>query len=119
LNAVFPEWMDGAIAKLRAGRWWVCHNKLKERNILKLILIMRFACATLDLGHPMQAGIKYQEKYAATGKRAPISGKWRILVTVGRQLFIHRLFTNGDSVGVVVLSTLIQLSLNVPITSTC
>jgi hypothetical protein len=21
LNAVFPEWMDGAIAKLRAGRW--------------------------------------------------------------------------------------------------
>jgi hypothetical protein len=24
LNAVFLEWMDGAIAKLRAGRWWVC-----------------------------------------------------------------------------------------------
>jgi hypothetical protein len=25
----------------------------KERNILKLILIMRFACATLDVGHPL------------------------------------------------------------------
>jgi hypothetical protein len=24
----------------------------KERNILKLILIVRFACATLDVGHP-------------------------------------------------------------------
>jgi hypothetical protein len=26
---------------------------LKERNILKLILIVRFACATLDVGHPI------------------------------------------------------------------
>jgi hypothetical protein len=25
----------------------------KERNMLKLILIMRFACATLDVGHPI------------------------------------------------------------------
>jgi hypothetical protein len=28
-------------------------DKLKERNILKLILIVRFACATLDVGHPI------------------------------------------------------------------
>jgi hypothetical protein len=28
-------------------------DELKERNILKLILIMRFACATLDVGHPI------------------------------------------------------------------
>jgi hypothetical protein len=28
-------------------------DELKERNILKLILIMRFACATLDVGRPM------------------------------------------------------------------
>jgi hypothetical protein len=27
-------------------------DELKERNILKLILIVRFACATLDVGHP-------------------------------------------------------------------
>jgi hypothetical protein len=27
--------------------------ELKERNILKLILIVRFACATLDMGHPV------------------------------------------------------------------
>jgi hypothetical protein len=24
LNAIFLEWMDGAIAKMRASRWWVC-----------------------------------------------------------------------------------------------
>jgi hypothetical protein len=28
-------------------------DELKERNILKLILIMRFACATLDMIHPI------------------------------------------------------------------
>jgi hypothetical protein len=28
-------------------------DELEERNILKLILIVRFACATLDLGHPI------------------------------------------------------------------
>jgi hypothetical protein len=28
-------------------------DELKERNILKLILIARFACATLDVGHPI------------------------------------------------------------------
>jgi hypothetical protein len=26
-------------------------DELKERNILKLILMVRFACATLDVGH--------------------------------------------------------------------
>jgi hypothetical protein len=29
-------------------------DELKERNILKLILILRFACATLDVGYPIQ-----------------------------------------------------------------
>jgi hypothetical protein len=28
-------------------------DELKERNILKLILIVRFACATRDVGHPI------------------------------------------------------------------
>jgi hypothetical protein len=28
-------------------------DELKERNILKLILIVRFACVTLDVGHPI------------------------------------------------------------------
>jgi hypothetical protein len=28
-------------------------DEIKERNILKLILIVRFACATLDVGHPI------------------------------------------------------------------
>jgi hypothetical protein len=28
-------------------------DELKERNILKLILIVRFACATFDVGHPI------------------------------------------------------------------
>jgi hypothetical protein len=29
-------------------------DELKERNILKLILIVGFACATLDMGHPIK-----------------------------------------------------------------
>jgi hypothetical protein len=28
-------------------------DELKERNILKLMLIVRFACAILDVGHPI------------------------------------------------------------------
>jgi hypothetical protein len=28
-------------------------DELKERNILKLILIVRFTCAELDVGHPI------------------------------------------------------------------
>jgi hypothetical protein len=28
-------------------------DELKEGNILKLILIVRFSCATLDVGHPI------------------------------------------------------------------
>jgi hypothetical protein len=28
-------------------------DELKERHILTLILIVRFACATLDVGHPI------------------------------------------------------------------
>jgi hypothetical protein len=28
-------------------------DELKGHNILKLILIVRFACATLDVGHPI------------------------------------------------------------------
>jgi hypothetical protein len=31
---------------------------LKERNILKLILIVRFACATVDAGHPISSCLK-------------------------------------------------------------
>jgi hypothetical protein len=28
-------------------------DDLKERNVLKLILLVRFACATLEVGHPI------------------------------------------------------------------
>jgi hypothetical protein len=28
-------------------------EELKERNLLKLIFIVRFACAMLDVGHPI------------------------------------------------------------------
>jgi hypothetical protein len=31
-------------------------DELKERNLLKLILIVRFTCATLDVGHPIVPG---------------------------------------------------------------
>jgi hypothetical protein len=41
-------------------------DELKERNILKLILIVRFACATLDVGHPI-----YRAKYRLASKPNP------------------------------------------------
>jgi hypothetical protein len=33
-------------------------DELKECNIMKLILIVRFACATLDVGHPIRIQIE-------------------------------------------------------------
>jgi hypothetical protein len=52
LNAVFLEWMGYC---KNACRWMVSMpDDLKERNILKLILIVRFVCATLDVGHPVE-----------------------------------------------------------------
>jgi hypothetical protein len=38
-------------------------DKLKERNILKLILIVRFACATLDGGHSIGLTIAVNDPY--------------------------------------------------------
>jgi hypothetical protein len=32
-------------------------DELKERNILKLIFIVKFACATLDVGHLIYCSI--------------------------------------------------------------
>jgi hypothetical protein len=32
-------------------------DELQERNILKLILIMRFACVTFDVGHPIDGSL--------------------------------------------------------------
>jgi hypothetical protein len=44
--------MDGWSDYKNACRQMVSmSDELKERNILKLILIVRFACATLDMGH--------------------------------------------------------------------
>jgi hypothetical protein len=34
-------------------------DELKERNTLKLSLIVRFACVTLDMGHPIYAFYKF------------------------------------------------------------
>jgi hypothetical protein len=50
LNAVFSNgWSD----RKNACRQMVnMSDELKERNILKLILIVRFTCATLDVGRP-------------------------------------------------------------------
>jgi hypothetical protein len=51
LNAVFLEWMERL---QNACRYMVSmSDELKEHNILKLILIVRFACATLDVEHPI------------------------------------------------------------------
>jgi hypothetical protein len=51
LNAVFLEWMERLQNACRS--MVSISDELKERNILALILIVRFACATLDVGHPV------------------------------------------------------------------
>jgi hypothetical protein len=58
LNAVFLEWMEQL---QNACRQIVSmSDELKDRNILKLILIVRFACATLDVGHPIKPPFQLQ-----------------------------------------------------------
>jgi hypothetical protein len=53
LDAVFSNgWSD---CKTACRQMVSMSDELKERNILKLILIVRFACATLDVGHPIFA----------------------------------------------------------------
>jgi hypothetical protein len=49
LNAVFLEWMEPLQKYMRVDETVSMSDELKERNILKLILIVRFACATLDV----------------------------------------------------------------------
>jgi hypothetical protein len=51
LNAVFLEWMERLQNACRS--MVSMSDELKESNILKLILILRFAGATLDVGHPI------------------------------------------------------------------
>jgi hypothetical protein len=59
-------------------------DELKERNILKLILIVRFACATLDLGYPMELQVYFipnsQKETIVIGRQ--ISRKLRVTVRV-------------------------------------
>jgi hypothetical protein len=71
-------------------------DELKERNILKLILIVRFACATLDVGHPI-ARIKLAADQALLHRRPwTIDGtdalSWRAftLPTVARSFSTER-----------------------------
>jgi hypothetical protein len=53
LNAVFSNgWSD---CKNACGSMVSMSDALKERNILKLILIVRFACVILDVGPPLHS----------------------------------------------------------------
>jgi hypothetical protein len=36
-------------------------DELKECNILKLIVIVRFACATLEVGHPIEQFLRFDD----------------------------------------------------------
>jgi hypothetical protein len=46
-------------------------DELKEHNILKLILIVRFACVTLDVGHPIyESGPSYHNTTSGNLGRA-------------------------------------------------
>jgi hypothetical protein len=42
-------------------------DELKERNTLKLSLIVRFACATLDIGHPIDLGSGHAMRWTGNG----------------------------------------------------
>jgi hypothetical protein len=56
LNIVFLEWMERLPKCVQVD----CEYELKERNILKLILIVRFPCATLELGHPIFCSVRIE-----------------------------------------------------------
>jgi hypothetical protein len=62
-NAVFLEWMEPLQNCVQVDV--SMSDELKERNLLKMILIMKFACATLDVGHPIESS---QEPL---GRRSP------------------------------------------------
>jgi hypothetical protein len=51
LSAVFLEWIERLRPCMQVDG--EMSYELKKHNILKLILIVRFACATLDVGHPI------------------------------------------------------------------
>jgi hypothetical protein len=65
-------------------------DKLKERNILKLILIVRFACVTLDVGHPISESsvritylsendeISVRQTSFSFSIRLPDAASWRV-----------------------------------------
>jgi hypothetical protein len=65
----------------------------KGRNILKLILIVRFACATLDMGHPI-----YTQTANISALCSGCAMWWEICEAKGRQRFSNlRLGDNRDS----------------------
>jgi hypothetical protein len=53
LTVVFLEWMERLQECVQVDV--SMSDELKERNILKLILLVRFACATLDVGNPIRS----------------------------------------------------------------
>jgi hypothetical protein len=50
-------------------------DELKELNILKLILIVRFACVTLDVGHPIQLLIQNERFQCNCGYELLLNGR--------------------------------------------
>jgi hypothetical protein len=54
LNAVFLEWMERLQKCVQVNGEYV--GWAKRTFILKLILIVRFACGTFDVGHPIVSG---------------------------------------------------------------
>jgi hypothetical protein len=64
-------------------------DELKEGNILKLILIMRFVCATLDVGHPIFKSVTVLDL---------LSSIWRTLESAGIAFFLRspRLFESTE-----------------------
>jgi hypothetical protein len=69
-------------------------DELKERNILNLILVMRFACATLDVGHSI---ILRQLRISFTSTRVCF-GKVQGSLHFGRAITLLRSYRTEDEI---------------------
>jgi hypothetical protein len=59
-------------------------DELKEHNILKLILILKFACATLELGHSIHDLFSHDVMEMCRG-----TARFPLATEYNRETFVH------------------------------
>jgi hypothetical protein len=65
-------------------------DELKERNLLKLILIVRFACATLEVGHPINGATFPKFQFMKVTESSLRHGRRRRVRLIIRQVRAQR-----------------------------